>query len=72
VVFLHALSVHRSGLNQYDGNRFTVVLRFSDLLHEELVGKRWKIGVRVGWASLIEQRPDLIRNYDELRQSGAV
>lgn len=72
VVFLHALAVHRSGLNQCDGNRFTVVLRFSDLLHEELVDKRWKIGVRVGWASLIEQRPDLIRNYDELRQSGAV
>jgi ectoine hydroxylase-related dioxygenase (phytanoyl-CoA dioxygenase family) len=72
VVFLHALSVHRSGLNQCDGNRFTVVLRFSDLLHDELVDKRWKIGVRVGWASLIEQRPDLIRNYDELRQTGAV
>jgi hypothetical protein len=72
VVFLHALAVHRSGLNQCDENRFTVVLRFSDLLHDELVDKRWKIGVRVGWASLIEQRPDLIRNYDELRQSGAV
>ena len=72
VVFLHALSVHRSGLNRSDGNRFTVVLRFSDLLHDELVDKRWKIGVRVGWASLIEQRPDLIRNYAELQQSGAV
>lgn len=72
VVFIHALSAHRSGLNQVDGNRFTVVLRFSDLLHDELVDKRWKIGLRVGWASLIEQRPDLIRNYDELKQSGAV
>jgi len=71
-VFLHALAVHRSGQNLSEANRFTVVLRFSDLLHDELVDKRWKIGLRVGWASLIEQRPDLIRNYDELRASGAV
>ena len=72
VVFLHALSVHRSGANQTPLNRFTVLLRFSDLMHEELVEKRWKTGIRVGWASLVAQRPDLIRNYDELIQTGAV
>jgi hypothetical protein len=72
VVFLHALSVHRSGLNQTAQNRFTVLVRFSDLMHEELMAKRWKTGLRVGWASLIAQRPDLIRNYDELIETGAV
>lgn len=72
VVFIHALNVHRSGANNTDQNRFTVLLRFSDLMHDELIEKRWKTGIRVGHASLVAQRPDLIRNYDELIATGAV
>jgi ectoine hydroxylase-related dioxygenase (phytanoyl-CoA dioxygenase family) len=71
-VFLNALTMHRSGRNTSDRNRFSIVLRYADLFDPELVGKRWKARIMPGHVSLIHQRPDLIANMDELKATGAL
>lgn len=71
-VFLNALTMHRSGRNMSDRNRFSVVLRYADLFDKELIGKRWKAGIMPGHVTLINQRPDLIANMDELKATGAL
>lgn len=66
VVFLNALTLHRSGSNFTDYPRFTIILRYADLYDDELISKRWKAGISPGQVSLLEQRPDLVVNMDQL------
>ena len=66
VVFLNALTMHRSGLNLSDYPRFTIILRYADLYDQELISKRWKAGISPGQVSLLDQRPDLVANMDQL------
>lgn len=71
-IFMNALTMHRSGMNTSENNRFTAVLRFADLFDPELIGKRWKAGIMPGYVSLIKQRPELISNLDELKKYGVI
>jgi ectoine hydroxylase-related dioxygenase (phytanoyl-CoA dioxygenase family) len=71
-IFMNALTMHRSGMNNSDHNRFTIILRFADLFDPELMGKRWKAGIMPGHVSLLKQRPELISNLDELKKYGAI
>jgi ectoine hydroxylase-related dioxygenase (phytanoyl-CoA dioxygenase family) len=66
VVFLHALALHRSGRNQSDRNRWTVVTRYADLFDPEFVARGWKSGIRIGYTSLVETDPNCIVNLHEV------
>jgi len=71
-IFMNALTLHRSGKNVSDKNRFTIVLRYADLFDPELIEKRWKMGIMPGQVSLLKTRPDLVDNLTELRLNGAL
>lgn len=45
VVFMHAMTVHRSGTNTTDRNRWSVVTRYDDLLNPEFVARGWRNGI---------------------------
>jgi len=68
VLFLHALLLHRSGVNRAEKhNRWTVVTRYTDALSPEFVAKGWKQGVSKGYVSLLETNPEHIVNADQVR-----
>ena len=66
VVLAHALTLHRSGVNQSDKNRWSIVTRYADMFDPQFVAKGWKSGIRVGYLSILDTDPDCIINRDEI------
>jgi ectoine hydroxylase-related dioxygenase (phytanoyl-CoA dioxygenase family) len=66
IVFMHALTLHRSGINTTDRNRWSIVTRYADMFDPQFVAKGWKSGIRVGYLSLLETDPECITNLDEV------
>lgn len=66
VVFLHALALHRSGVNVSERNRWSIVTRFADMYDPAFVAKGWKSGIRVGYLSLLDTDPECVVNRHEI------
>lgn len=66
VVFLHALVLHRSGINSSGRNRWTFLMRYADMFDPTFVAKGWRSGIRVGHLSILDTDPECVVNRSEI------
>jgi len=66
VVFLHALVMHRSGINRSERNRWSFLTRYADMFDPQFVAKGWKSGIRMGYLSILETDPECVVNRGEI------
>jgi ectoine hydroxylase-related dioxygenase (phytanoyl-CoA dioxygenase family) len=60
VLMFHNTVVHRSGRNPGPRHRYSIQVRFGDLLAPELAARRWRHRTADGFAAFAELHPDLI------------